>query len=77
MKRRFDGLGRIVIPKEMRVEVGIGDGDEAHLEVLDNKIIITKPGSIDYKERINQVLECIENENDETYRKIANILKGE
>lgn len=60
MKRKFDELGRIVIPKEMRNELQLENGEEANIEVYDGKIIITKPGTVDYKQRVNQAINCIE-----------------
>lgn len=43
MKRKFDKLGRIVIPKEMRTQLGINNGEPVHIEVKGNKIILTNP----------------------------------
>lgn len=60
MKRKIDDLGRIVLPAEMKKEIGLVNGLEANIEVEDHKIIITKPGSIDYKNRNEKALEYIE-----------------
>ena len=44
MNRKFDKLGRLVIPKEMRDKLGLGEpGSEAKIELVDNKIIVTNP----------------------------------
>lgn len=44
MKRKFDGLGRITIPKELRKELGMGDNAEVEIElsVCGDEIIISK-----------------------------------
>ena len=42
MKRKVDELGRIVIPKEIREDLNINHKDKLKLEVIGNKIIITK-----------------------------------
>jgi len=43
MNRKFDKLGRIVIPKEMRDKLGLEDGSEAKIELIGEEIIITNP----------------------------------
>ena len=45
MKRKIDDLGRLVIPKEMRNELGLLDGDEVNIELSGNTIIITNPNA--------------------------------
>ena len=40
--RRIDELGRIVIPKEMRKKMDIGDNDPVEIYVEGDKIILTK-----------------------------------
>ena len=40
--RRIDELGRIVVPKEMRYNLGIREGEPLEISVDDNKIIIKK-----------------------------------
>lgn len=42
--RQIDNLGRVVIPKDLRLELGIDCGDKIAFETEGNKIIITKPG---------------------------------
>ncbi len=42
--RQTDELGRVVIPRDMRRELGIECGDKIVFETEDNKIIITKQG---------------------------------
>lgn len=44
MNRKFDKLGRINLPKEMRNKIGLGEsGAEAMIELVEDKIIITNP----------------------------------
>lgn len=40
--RRIDELGRIVIPKEMRINLGIRDGEPLEIFIENNTIIIKK-----------------------------------
>lgn len=44
MNRKFDVLGRLTIPKEMRDKLGFDiPGEEAKIELDGDKIIITNP----------------------------------
>lgn len=52
MKRNIDNLGRVVIPAEMRNELGIEPNQELEIEKVGNKIIITNPKGILSKEEI-------------------------
>lgn len=48
MNRKFDKLGRINLPKEMRDKIGLGEpGSEANIELVGDKIIITNPNKED------------------------------
>ena len=60
MKRNLDNLGRLVIPKEMRNQLGIKENESANIECDGSKIIITKPDAVDYKAIVMKVLEYIE-----------------
>ena len=40
--RRVDGLGRLVIPKELRRKIGVNDGDEVEILGAEGCIIIKK-----------------------------------
>ena len=40
--RNIDELGRLVIPKEMRKKMGIGESSPVEIYVEDNRIIVTK-----------------------------------
>lgn len=57
MNRNIDALGRIVIPKEMRTQLDIKENDPLNIELQDNKIIITKPDTVDYKAIIKEAIE--------------------
>ena len=50
MQRHFDKTGRIVIPKEMRKELGFESEDYAEIELIDNKIILSNPKNSKYKQ---------------------------
>lgn len=41
-KRRIDDLGRIVLPKEIRKELGLAEGDEMDIEIVCGVITISK-----------------------------------
>ena len=45
--RRIDELGRIVIPKEIRYNLGIRDGEPLEIFVNDNSIVIKKYSQIE------------------------------
>lgn len=59
MNRNIDNLGRIVIPKEFRKELGIDSGSNLNIELVNNKIVITKKDSVDYKEKVEKALAFI------------------
>lgn len=59
MKRKIDELGRIVLPAEMKKEIGLENGSEANIEIEDHKIIITKPNAIDYKAIVDKATEYV------------------
>ena len=40
--RKLDGLGRLVIPKEYRKELGIENGDEMEIFLLETGVLIKK-----------------------------------
>lgn len=57
MNRSFDKLGRIVIPVEMRKQLGINNNDPVNIKCTGDKIIITNPEKIDYKAIIEEAIE--------------------
>ena len=89
MNRNIDTLGRIVIPKEMRKQLHIKENDPLNIELQDNKIIITKTNTVDYKAIVDKAIEymktifmnCIDNDKryfeDPYIQRIYEILKGE
>lgn len=60
MNRNIDNLGRIVIPKDFRKELNIEAGSDLNVELIDNKIVITKKDSVDYKAKYEDALRQIE-----------------
>ncbi len=40
--RNIDELGRLVVPKEMRTSLGIGEGEPVEISMEDDKIILSK-----------------------------------
>lgn len=66
MVRRIDDLGRIVIPKEIRKQLGIEDGDPLEIFINEDKIVLRKYSvSIGFKElvrRLNNEFSNVKNE---------------
>jgi AbrB family looped-hinge helix DNA binding protein len=60
MVRNIDNLGRVCIPIDMRKELGIDSGTDLSVELIDNKIVITKKDSVDYKAKYEDALRQIE-----------------
>lgn len=50
--KKFDSLGRIVIPCTMKKALGLENGDEAIVELQEKKIVITNPKRMRSKEEI-------------------------
>ena len=44
--RKIDGLGRIVVPKEMRTRLYIDEGDPVDISIENDTIMIRKSGSV-------------------------------
>lgn len=42
IERKLDGLGRIVIPKEIRNELNFKENQPLNINLIDNAVIITK-----------------------------------
>ncbi len=58
--RRIDELGRIVLPKEIRRNLGIREGENLEIFVEDDKVILKKHSKIkDYKETIYTICEMV------------------
>lgn len=54
--RRIDELGRLVIPKEMRYNLGIRDGEPLEIFVNDGSIIIKKFSQVENIKSISENL---------------------
>lgn len=44
IERRVDGLGRIVIPAEIRERLGLGEGEHLDVAVREGAIVLTPVG---------------------------------
>lgn len=67
MIRNTDELGRLVIPKEMRAQLGIENGGQVRIEQKGKKIIITNPGNdFDIEEYIKGELAMLTGTNELT-----------
>lgn len=62
MERKIDDSGRIVIPKDMKNQLGLKDNSIVNIDINDNEIIITNPKRIksteEIKRKINDIYEC-------------------
>lgn len=63
MKRKLDDLGRLVIPKEYRDEIGLSNGAEANIEMNDKEIIITNPNGLKSENEIIAMMKRLDNSN--------------
>ena len=58
--RRIDELGRIVIPKEIRKNLGLREGEGLEIYVEDNRLVMKKYSKIDnYQDNINSIIKFI------------------
>ena len=58
--RRIDELGRIVLPKEIRRNLGIRDGENLEILVEDNEIVLKKFSKMkDFKEIIENICKLV------------------
>lgn len=62
--KKIDNLGRLSIPSPMRKQLNIKTDDAINIEVVDDKIILTKAKKDD---RIERAIECIEYDDDGYY----------
>lgn len=60
MNRKFDKMGRIVLPKEMRDKLGFEVDSEATITLEDDAIVIRNASKVEYKERVKNALEYIQ-----------------
>lgn len=61
MRRNLDGQGRLVIPIELKREIGLENGSEVNMELQDSKIILTNPKSMKTREEVESKLKDILN----------------
>ena len=60
MVRRIDDLGRVVIPKEIRLKFNIQEGDPLEISLDENKICFELYiPSDDYEDKINRIIKDI------------------
>lgn len=59
MQRNIDELGRITIPANMRKQLEINVGNPVNIECTGNKVIITKPDTVDYKAIVEETIRYI------------------
>ena len=71
--RRIDELGRIVVPKEIRYNLGIRDGEPLEIYTSDNQIIIKKYSQVENREKI---IATSENIKDIIDQKLDDFLKN-
>ena len=58
--RRIDDLGRIVIPKEIRKNMGLREGETLEIYVDDNKLIMQKYSKLNnYQDNIKSIIQFI------------------
>lgn len=69
MFRKFGKEGRISIPKEMRDKLGFKEKEEVKIEIVGNKIIITKTNEFNIQKYIRDNLEKYMFEEDKTKSK--------
>ena len=61
MVRRVDGLGRIVIPKEIRKVLKIKENEQVEINVQDDCIVLNRYSDLDeYDISLTNLIECIE-----------------
>ena len=78
MNRKIDDLGRISVPKEMRVKIGLENGDEVNVELVGDKIIISNPTKFNLEGYLLQQMEVFKDDCSayNAYRDIYNKMFG-
>lgn len=64
MNKKIDDLGRLVIPKEMRKQLEIKEGDPVNISMEDDKIIITNAKADYKKDVLEEAADYIKNNSD-------------
>ena len=62
--KNIDGLGRIVIPMDIRRKLDINTGDSLSISIVDNNIMLTKYSSLDNNVKIIDVIKSFIDEFD-------------
>ena len=62
--KNIDGLGRIVIPMDIRRKLDINTGDSLSISIVDNNIMLTKYSSLDNNGKIIDVIKSFIDEFD-------------
>ena len=75
IERKMDGLGRLVIPKEMRDRLGIEENDTVSIENEGDKIIIKNNNEMKTRKEIENKLEQHKQSNTDYYRGYKDALK--
>ena len=57
--RRIDELGRIVIPKDLRKQLGIQEGDLLEMNFENEKIVIEKFEETTVKDIVSSLWDCV------------------
>ena len=76
MKRNIDELGRIVIPAEMRKQLHMNGGDTVNIEIVRNKLVISNPDEVDYKNIMEELEEWLANNKVSTVEEILDKLQS-
>lgn len=62
LSRRIDELGRIVIPKEIRKNLGIREGENLKIEIEDSSIVLSKNSILkSHEEIVKKLVNCLTN----------------
>lgn len=75
IERKIDGMGRLVIPVEMRDRLGIEENDTVSIENEGDKIIIKNNNEIQTRKEIEKKLEQHKQSNTDYYRGYKDALK--
>lgn len=68
IKRKLDDLGRLVVPKHIRKELGLKSGDEVNIELVDRNIIVTTTKRLKNREEIENEIQRLVNTPNKDYK---------
>ena len=72
--RRIDELGRIVIPKDLRKQLGIQEGDLLEMNLENEKIVIEKFEDTTVQDIVSSLWDCVADRPD--FDKISPLLQA-